>query len=77
MERLLGRCKGPRWLRTQRLAWEELGQECRDTDLSATDLGSRVPDFVSVPGRIGWEQEDQQGGRVLHEPKQEVCSPLK
>lgn len=60
------------------LGWEEPGQECSDTD-SARDcpLGSCVPDFVSVPERIGWEQEDQQGGQALHELKQEVCSPLK
>lgn len=35
------------------------------------------PDFVSVLERVGWEQEDQQGGQALHESSQEVCSPLK
>lgn len=49
-------------------------QECSDKDLSAREclLGSCVPDFVWVPERIGWEQEDQQGGWALP-----VCSALK
>lgn len=54
------------------LGWSRPGVQGHRPQCQRLSPWHLCPDFVSVLERVGWEQEDQQGGRALHESSQEV-----